>query len=88
MNEALSEFSRKREEVNNKRIEDGAESTLRYYNKIIYMIAADEYEHAVSYLYSVQQFIEEKEYITPSQMEAVDRIFDENAIIDYDKPPF
>lgn len=88
MNEALAQFGQKKEEELNQKKEARAEITLRYYDKITYMIGCGKYDEQESFLYSVQQFIEEKEYISDKQIEVVDRILNDGYDREYLEQPF
>lgn len=50
--------------------------TLQWYNKISEMLESPDYEDSHNFLYSVQQFIEDKEYISDKQIEICQRIYD------------
>lgn len=69
--DAFKSLKQKQQDIKN---EARASVTMEYYDFVSEMIDSGEYSAQESFLYSVQQFIEEKEYISDKQIEVIDRI--------------
>lgn len=77
MTAEYGQFKNLKEKQNEVKKEERAGITMVYYDKVSEMIDSGEYPQQESFLYSVQQFIEEKEYISEKQIQVVDRIYNE-----------
>lgn len=74
----MSEFSKfleNKEKERSKFKADRADKTLEIYHLINDMLKNPDYENSETFLYSVQQFIEQNEYVSDKQIEIVERIY-------------
>lgn len=74
MNESYGVFRKLKEKQSDVMKESRAVVTMQYYELISEMIDSGMYSSQETFLYSVQQFIEEREYITDKQIEVIDNI--------------
>lgn len=85
MSDAYSQFNVLKQKQLDLKKEERAAVTIQYYDSIGEMISSGMYANNETFLYSVQQFIEEKEYVTDRQIEVIDRI---RADCEYHDQPF
>lgn len=78
MSDIYSQFGELKKKQNDAKNEERAGTTMQYYDIVSDMIDSGEYRTShETFLYSVQQFIEEHEYISDKQMQVVDKIYNE-----------
>lgn len=68
-------FQKNKEQIQENKNEARAPKTLEIYRLINDMLQNPDYESNEKFLVSVQQFIEEKQYVSDKQIEIVERIF-------------
>ncbi len=76
MSNPLEEFIQKKENERAEYKKQRSIITLEYYDLIEEMLEDEVYTDSYNYLYSVQQFIEESEFITDKQIEVINQIRD------------
>lgn len=74
MSDTYDDFKALKQKQQDIKNEARAYVTMEYYDFVSEMIDSGEYGDQESFLYSVQQFIEEKEYISDKQIEIIDKI--------------
>lgn len=76
MKEAYEQFKQLKNKQREAHVKERSRITLEWYEKIGLMLDDPAYEYAYTFLYSVCEFIETKEYISDGQITAVENVID------------
>lgn len=87
-NPAYKNFLQLKQKVKDGNKEKYAERTLKYFEQLQEAVGRKEYESNWEYLQSVLDYIEENEYITPNQIDIVEKILNHPDEIIPDGQPF